>query len=97
MTLFSELIETPLSPILIRAVEAMGIMQVKLDIAAKNLISYGNTEDLADLVAVERVLTEMKTEIDHARQVIATEINREDEKVSIELAKKGPFDQENPS
>lgn len=93
MTLFGNLIEV-VPPVLTRTAEALGIMQVKLDVAAKELISYTETDDVADLVSVERILGEMKTEIAHAEKSISIEINRESEKISSILAK---GDMERPS
>jgi hypothetical protein len=93
MSLFGDLIET-VPPILTRAAEAFGIMQVKLDIATKELTSYIETDDVADLISVERILEEMKTEIAHAQKSVSIEINRESEKISATLAK---GDMERPS
>ena len=69
-------------PILTRAGEAITIMYVKCKWAAHELMSYTQTEDIADLMAVERILEEIKGEISHAQRSIATEINREDAKIS---------------
>jgi len=69
-----------------RAGESLGTIWVKLGWAGHELVSYTQTEDVADLLEVERVLQEIRTEIAHAEAAIRKEIHCEDEKISQELA-----------
>jgi len=69
-------------PTLSRTGEALCILYVKTVWAAHEVLSYGQSGDIADLVAAERILEEMKTEIAHAQQKIQIEITREDEKIT---------------
>ena len=81
MFLISDLVQMD-DPVLARAGEAICLIMVKNQWAAHELLSYKETEDIQDIVEVERILTEMKGEIDLALKACRDEIQREDEKIS---------------
>ena len=85
MFLLSDLVQMD-DPVLARAGEALQIIMVKNHWAAHELLSYKETDDVQDLVEVERILTEMKREIDMALHTVAEEIRREDQKISEKAA-----------
>ena len=95
MTSFDERLEKA-DPMARRVIEAIGIIQLKAAVANQEIMSFADTEDVADLVAAERALTEMAAEIKNAIMALDREINREDADHISQLAMQGK-DQEGPA
>jgi hypothetical protein len=72
------------APVLTRAAEAIQIIAIKNTWAAHEMVSYvDETDDVQDLVEAERLLIEMRLEINSALASIQTEINRADGEITV--------------
>lgn len=82
-------------PILCGAGEALHIIRVRGMWAAHHIVSYTDrTADVQDLVECERVLMEMKGEIDRALRSVGNKINEEDAEITRAQAEGGSHEVE---